>query len=65
MKYLTKSQREARKRHQDAAKEIRETQLTILCIDFGNFLMQKLTDSGLLENKIEITEQDVKEFAGN
>lgn len=63
MKYLTKSQREARKRHQQQAQEIREAQLTIMCIDFGNFLMEKLKENGILETKIEVTEEDVRQFA--
>lgn len=63
MTYLLKSQREARKRHQETAQKIREAQLTIMCIDFGNFMLEKLQKNGILEQKIQVTEQDVREFA--
>lgn len=61
MAYKLKTQRIAEEK-----KKIEfEQRLQTLCIDFGQFLLDKLHKNGILAEKIEVAAEDVRDFTRN
>ncbi len=63
MSYKLKTQRIAEERQRNQNMQAWESRLSALCIDFGQFLLDKLQENGILAERIEVTEEDVRQFS--